>query len=39
MEIAVDDSTDVANANAYIQRWQGVIASELSTAQSFFREL
>ena len=27
------------NANAFIQRWQGVSASELSTAQSFVREL
>ena len=27
------------DANAFIQRWQGVTASELSTAQSFVREL
>lgn len=28
-----------ASARAFIQRWQGVTASELSTAQSFVREL
>ncbi len=28
-----------ADAKAFIQRWQGVTASELSTAQSFVREL
>lgn len=28
-----------ASAQAFIQRWQGVSASELSTAQSFVREL
>lgn len=28
-----------AAASAFIQRWQGVTASELSTAQSFVREL
>lgn len=28
-----------ASAQAFIQRWQGVTASELSTAQSFVREL
>lgn len=28
-----------ADASAFIQRWQGVTASELSTAQSFVREL
>lgn len=28
-----------ANALAFVERWQGVTASELSTAQSFVREL
>ncbi|MEP6964147.1 MAG: hypothetical protein ABI845_01560 [Polaromonas sp.] len=32
-----DETT--ANALAFINRWQGVTASELSTAQSFVREL
>jgi len=27
------------DANAFIQRWQGVTASELSTAQSFVTQL
>lgn len=30
----IDDS-----AHTFIERWQGVTASELSTAQSFVREL
>ena len=31
--------TDAAAASAFINRWQGTTASELSTAQSFVREL
>ena len=38
MEIAAPDQTDTT-ASAFIERWQGVTASELSTAQSFIREL
>ena len=31
--------TDVAAAEAFIARWQGVTASELSTSQSFLIDL
>ena len=36
-----DTNSDISNtaAQAFITRWQGVTASELSTAQSFVREL
>jgi hypothetical protein len=34
-----DNDKHNAQAGAFIQRWQGVAASELSTAQSFVREL
>ncbi|MDO8375435.1 MAG: class I SAM-dependent DNA methyltransferase [Polaromonas sp.] len=34
-----DNDTHNAKASAFVQRWQGVTASELSTAQSFVREL
>ena len=35
----VQEATQTAAAQAFIERWQGVTASELSTAQSFVREL
>ena len=35
----VADTNAAANARLFIDRWQGVSASELSTAQSFVREL
>ncbi len=38
MEEAIRNQPD-ASAQAFIRRWQGVSASELSTAQSFVREL
>lgn len=38
MEEATRHQTD-AHARTFIERWQGVSASELSTAQSFVREL
>ena len=35
----VNHDDDSAAAHAFIQRWQGTTASELSTAQSFVSEL
>jgi len=34
-----DNTTTDTSAHTFIERWQGVTASELSTAQSFIREL
>lgn len=39
MQEAPKDADPQAQAQAFISRWQGVTASELSTAQSFVREL
>ena len=39
IEIAAADHTDATRTSAFIERWLGVTASELSTAQSFVREL
>ena len=36
---ATQDEAEQTLARAFIHRWQGVAASELSTAQSFVREL
>ncbi len=33
------EAADLGAARAYIERWRGITASELSTAQSFFTEL
>ncbi len=35
----IPDTADTSAAQAFISRWQGTTASELSTAQSFVREL
>ncbi|MDP3249491.1 MAG: class I SAM-dependent DNA methyltransferase [Polaromonas sp.] len=34
-----DNDEQTSRASAFVERWQGVTASELSTAQSFVREL
>ena len=39
MQNAPAEALDTAAAHTFIERWQGVTASELSTAQSFVREL
>jgi hypothetical protein len=38
-QAAHPETTPNATAAAFIARWQGVTASELSTAQNFVREL
>ena len=37
--VSIEEATQTAAAQTFIERWQGVTASELSTAQSFVIEL